>query len=162
MKIRSLSRSHTPHRSDAPSLRSASPLRRRARLLLGRNGRPSSTLGMTLVEIMVVVIIIVLIATAVGVAVMPQFEKARVKSTITDATTIRSAVQLYRLDNNDCPTVEELVEADTIDRTTRTVDAWENGFVIECEGNDIYVVSAGPDGQMGTEDDIDNTGQSAE
>jgi general secretion pathway protein G len=117
---------------------------------------------MTLVEIMVVVIIIVLIATAVGVAVMPQFEKARVKSTITDATTIRSAVQLYRLDNNDCPTVEELVEADTIDRTTRTVDAWENGFVIECEGNDIYVVSAGPDGQMGTEDDIDNTGQSGE
>lgn len=133
-------------------------MKNRLRILGSRGARlrTQSMEGMTLVEIMVVVIIIVLIATAVGVAVMPQFEKARIKSTITDATTIRSAVQLYRLDNNDCPTVEDLVESDTLDRTTRTTDAWENEFTIECDGNDIYVVSAGPDGQMGSEDDIDN------
>ncbi len=87
----------------------------------------------------------------------PQFELHPHKSTITDATTIRSAVQLYRLDNDDCPVVADLIRADVIDPTSRIVDSWENPFRIECEGNDIFVVSAGPDGAFGTLDDLDNT-----
>ncbi len=92
-----------------------------------------------------------------GAICQPQFEPHRHKSTITYATTIRSAVQLYRLDKDDCPTVPDLVRADVIDRTSRIVDSWENPFRIECEGNDIFVVSAGPDGAFDTPDDLDNT-----
>ena len=112
--------------------------------------------GMTLVEIMIVVIIMALIATAVGVAVLPQLQRARVDSTRADAQQVSSAAVLYlgQEPGADCPSVSDLVEAGVVDRTRRTTDAWDHEFVIECEGDDIYVLSAGPDGQMGTEDDI--------
>lgn len=112
--------------------------------------------GMTLVEIMIVVIIMALIATAVGIAVVPQMRRARENQTRSDAAQVQSAAVLYlgQDPGADCPTVEDLVEAGVLDRTRRTTDAWGNAFSIECEGDDVYVVSAGADGQMGTEDDI--------
>ena len=112
--------------------------------------------GMTLVEIMIVVIIMALIATAVGVAVLPRLQKAREDSTKTDAQQIRSAVTLYLGENpaGGCPTMDDLVEGAYLDKSKRTTDAWDNDFVIECEGDNVAVVSAGPDGQFGTEDDI--------
>ena len=36
----------------------------------------------------------------------------------------------------------------------RAVLAWDNDFRIECQGDDVTVHSAGPDGSPGTEDDI--------
>ena len=48
--------------------------------------------GMTLIEIMIVVGIIAMIAGGVAVALVPQLEKARVKTTKTDAQALRSAV----------------------------------------------------------------------
>jgi general secretion pathway protein G len=112
--------------------------------------------GMTLVEIMIVVIIMALIATAVGVAVLPRLEKARVDSTRTDAQAIRSAVTLYLGENpgGDCPSVDDLVEGGYLDSSKRTTDAWDNDFIVECEGDNVTVISAGPDGKRGTEDDI--------
>ena len=41
-----------------------------------------------------------------------------------------------------------------LDSSRRTTDAWDRDFLIECEGDDIIVISAGPDTEMGTEDDI--------
>jgi general secretion pathway protein G len=112
--------------------------------------------GMTLVEIMIVIIIMGLIATAVGIAVLPQLNRARENQTRADAQSVQSAAVLYlsQEPNADCPTVEDLVQAGVLDRTRRTTDAWDRPFQIECEGNDVYVISAGADGQMGTEDDI--------
>lgn len=112
--------------------------------------------GMTLVEIMIVVIIMALIATAVGVAVLPQLEKARIKSTRTDAQSIRSAVTMYLADNpgGSCPGIDDLIEDGTLDSSKRTKDAWEHDFQIECDGMNTNVVSSGPDGQFGSEDDV--------
>ncbi len=112
--------------------------------------------GMTLIEIMIVVIIMALIATAVGVAVLPRLQQAREDTTRSDAQAIRSAVTMYLGENpgGGCPGMEELVEGGYIDRTKRTADAWDNDFAIQCEGDEVIVVSAGADGQMGTEDDI--------
>lgn len=112
--------------------------------------------GMTLIEIMIVVIIMALIATAVGVAVLPRLQKAREESTRTDAQAIRSAVTMFLGENpgGDCPGMDDLVEGGYIDRSKRTTDAWDNDFVIQCEGDNVVVASAGSDGQMGTEDDI--------
>ena len=112
--------------------------------------------GMTLVEIMIVVIIMALIATAVGVAVLPALGRARVNQTRSDAQAVRSAVLFFlgQEPGADCPTMEELVEAGTIDHSRRTTDAWDNPFIIECEGDDIIVRSNGPDGQAGNEDDV--------
>ncbi len=119
--------------------------------------RRAARSGMTLVEIMIVVIIMALIATAVGVAVLPALGRARVNQTRSDAQAVRSAVLLYlgQEPGADCPTMDELVEAGTIDRSRRTTDAWDHPFVIECDGDDILVRSNGPDGQPGTEDDVE-------
>jgi general secretion pathway protein G len=112
--------------------------------------------GMTLVEIMIVVIIMALIATAVGVAVLPQLQRARVTQSRSDALEVRSAVLLFmgQEPGADCPTMDELQEAGVLDSSRRTNDAWDNPFIVECEGDDIAVISNGPDGQSGTEDDI--------
>ncbi len=111
---------------------------------------------MTLVEIMIVVIIMALIATAVGVAVVPQWLKAKETTAKTDAQAIRSAVQLYLMDNNDCPSsAEDLQEGGYLDRSKRAADPWDTPFSIECEAGEIYVVSAGADQTFDTEDDIE-------
>ena len=109
--------------------------------------------GMTLIEIMIVVIIMALIATAVGIAVLPARERANRQATLTDVRTVHGAAENYMLEENECPTMENLV-GEYLNRSARTEDAWGNAFQIECSGNEITVRSAGPDGQMGTEDDI--------
>ena len=113
------------------------------------------TEGMTLVEIMIVVIIMALIATAVGVAVLPQFQKANLRQAATDGQSMRSAVQLYYMDNNECPqSGTALQEEGYLDGSKRAVDPWNNEYRIECQGTEILVTSAGPDEQFDTEDDI--------
>ena len=110
---------------------------------------------MTLIEIMIVVGIIAMIAGGVAVALLPNLERARIDSTKTDAQALRSAATMYVADNpRGCPTVEDLVNNRYLDGSKRTQDAWESPFSIACEGGDIIVTSAGPDMQLGTEDDI--------
>jgi general secretion pathway protein G len=125
---------------------------RRAR----RRARRAAQAGMTLVEIMIVVIIMAMIAAAVGVAVLPRLNEARIQQARTDAQSIRGAVEMYLAQNPsaDCPSVQDLVEARVLSANTRSRDPWDNDFSVECEGDDITVVSAGPDGQMGTGDDV--------
>jgi general secretion pathway protein G len=111
--------------------------------------------GFTLIEIMIVITIFAMMAGGVAVALLPQLEKARLKTTKTDAQGLRSAVMLYVADNpRGCPTVEDLVNERYLDGTRRTTDAWDTPFQITCEDGDIAVVSAGPDLQFNTEDDI--------
>ncbi len=111
--------------------------------------------GMTLIEIMIVITIFAMIAGGVAVALLPRLEEARIKSTKTDAQSLRSAVMLYVADNpRGCPTVEDLVNERYLDGTRRTADAWDTPFQISCEDGDISVLSAGPDLEFNTEDDI--------
>lgn len=112
--------------------------------------------GMTLIEIMIVVIIMAMIATGVAVAVIPQFKKSQEKAAKSDVAAIRTAVQLYQVENpGKCPSVEDLKEERVISKDKRTTDPWDKDFVINCSGNDEPdVFSMGPDMQEGTEDDI--------
>ncbi len=124
----------------------------RARRRLARRRRRE---GFTLIEIMIVITIFAMMAGGVAVALLPQLEKARLKTTKTDAQGLRSAVMLYVADNpRGCPTIEDLVNERYLDATRRTTDAWDTPFQITCEDGDIAVVSAGPDLQFNTEDDI--------
>ena len=124
---------------------------RLARRLAKRNRQE----GMTLIEIMIVITIFAMIAGGVAVALLPRLEEARIKSTKTDAQALRSAVMLYVADNpRGCPTVEDLVNERYLDGSKRTADAWDTDFQITCEGTEIDVISAGPDLEFNTEDDI--------
>jgi general secretion pathway protein G len=117
--------------------------------------RQRSREGFTLIEIMIVITIFAMMAGGVAVALLPQLEKAKIKTTKADAQALRSAVMLYVADNpRGCPTVEELVSERYLDGSRRTNDAWETPYQIVCEDGDISVFSAGPDLEFSTEDDI--------
>jgi general secretion pathway protein G len=110
--------------------------------------------AMTLIEIMVVMVIMALVATAAGFAILPQLRKARVKQTSGDAKAIASAAELYLSEHDNCPTVQELISEKILDQKKNTKDSWGHDFSIECDQDGVTVRSAGPDEQMGTQDDI--------
>ena len=122
--------------------------------------RPSSKrrrrrAGMTLVEIMIVMVIMALVTAAASFAILPRLKEARIKSTQQDAKKIASAAEMYLAENTECPTVEKLVEVKILSSKSRTTDAWDNSYTIECDEDGAIVRSGGPDGQMGTDDDIE-------
>lgn len=123
--------------------------RRRARK---RNRKHLS--GMTLIEVMIVMVIMALVAVAAGFAVMPQLTRARIRQASTDAATIRQMAVAYQIEYDACPSVEDLLEKQIMSSSTTRTDPWGNPFAIECGEAEPAVTSAGPDEQIGTEDDI--------
>jgi general secretion pathway protein G len=111
--------------------------------------------GMTLVEIMIVMVIMALVTAAASFAILPRLKEARIKSTQQDAKKIGSAAEMYLAENTECPTVDKLVEVKILSSKSRTTDAWDNAYTIECDEDGAIVRSGGPDGQMGTDDDIE-------
>ena len=63
-------------------------------------------------------------------------------------------VLAYQLEYDECPSIEDLLEKQIMSSSTTRTDPWGNPFAIECDGVEPTVTSAGPDEQMGTEDDI--------
>lgn len=78
------------------------------------------------------------------------------EQTRTEAQTLRSAVELYRaqLPDASCPMLFELVDRHMLAANSVTEDRWGNAYVIRCVGDDIIVTSNGPDGVLGSPDDI--------
>jgi len=130
---------------------SAQELRRRRR-------RRRNSLGMTLIEIMVVLAIISLILGGVGVMAFNRFKDAQLEDARNNAVLVHSLAEQYQLQKRKCPkNVAELKAAGFAAREAK--DPWGNEFEIRCDTNgSISVVSAGPDGTAGTEDDLSNEG----
>lgn len=95
-------------------------------------------------------------AGAAVVALAPQMGRSFETQTRADAQEVRSAVLLYvgQEAGASCPTMDELEEAGVLDRGRRTEDGWGEDFAVSCAGDDVVVVSSGPDRTFGTEDDI--------
>ena len=140
-----MNESHTEHNT---SPRQQPSRRRRARRARGQQ-------GMTLIEIMIVMVIMALVAAGAGFAIVPQLQKAKIKSTQQDAKAIAAAAEMYLAENKDCPSVQKLIEAKILNKKNHTKDAWDNEFTIECDSDGALVKSGGPDGQMGNDDDIE-------
>jgi len=116
--------------------------------------------GFTLVEIMVVIVILGLLATLVVQNVVGATDEARAQTAQTNCKTIAGAVRLFRAKNGKLPeSLEALVTKDEkgssyLDELPK--DPWGHDFEIR-EGNnpnDWEIISLGPDGASGTEDDI--------
>jgi general secretion pathway protein G len=116
--------------------------------------RRRSREAMTLIEIMVVMVIMALVATAAGFAIVPQITKARIKQSSADAKAVAAGAELWLTENDECPSMDDLLREKILDKNKTTVDAWGNAFTIECDEDGATVRSAGPDEQHGTEDDI--------
>lgn len=126
-------------------------LRARRLALAAKNQR-----GMTLIEIMVVVAIISLVLGGVGIMAFNRFQDAQLDTARNEVVKIRGAIETYRVNKRGkCPkTMEDLKAAGFIDKVAK--DPWGTTYEFKCPGekDQIDVVSAGPDGEMGTADDI--------
>ena len=128
------------------SLQAAAARRRRLRRL--------ERAGFTIVELMIVITIIGLIAGGAAMALLPALEKAKVKQAKLDAKAIGNGVTMWLIDNDGCPTTDQLLQEKILDSKTKTIDPWNQAYEIDCGGGEPTVTSAGPDKQSGTEDDV--------
>ncbi|MBS2029044.1 MAG: type II secretion system protein GspG [Deltaproteobacteria bacterium] len=113
---------------------------------------------MTLIEIMVVITILGLIAAAVGVAVVPQLNKAKVDRAKLDIRNIGNALKLYYTQKGKYPDTGEgigaLVTGKQLESTPK--DPWGHDYVYVLEGGKPVITSYGADGAPGgTDDDAD-------
>lgn len=74
-----------------------------------------------------------------------------IRSTRSDMRVLRSAIVVWMVDFEGCPRLQDLERS----AGTRTKDTWGHAFVIDCRAGEPRVVSAGPDGVLGTSDDLE-------
>lgn len=137
-----------------------------------RRRRPG---GFTLIELLLVVVIIGILAAIVVPKLAGRSEDARIAAAKADLKTLAGAIDRYEVDSGRFPTTEQglaalLVKPSSapepknwkgpyIDGRELPKDPWGNPYVYRfpgernAQGYDLY--SAGPDGQPGTEDDIE-------
>jgi general secretion pathway protein G len=73
--------------------------------------------GFTLIELMVVVVILGILAAVVVPRVMDRPEQARITATKNNIRAIKSALDMYKLDNHQYPTTDQGVGISTKIRT---------------------------------------------
>ena len=106
--------------------------------------------GFTLLEIMVVIVIIGVLASLVVPNLMGNKEKADKQKAVSDIVALENALDMAANYNKE-GYIKRL-----------PADPWGNDYVLVNPGeHGAYdLLSAGPDGEMGTEDDITNWGLS--
>ena len=123
--------------------------------------------GMTLLEIMIVIAILGLLASVIVVAVMNQFENAKINTSKLKLKNVESALNQYKVQVGDFPTQNEGLRAllnppHGLKPFFKGKDVPRDDFGNEFlyynpprkGGGPFEVVSKGADGKEGTEDDI--------
>lgn len=120
--------------------------------------------GFTLIEVMVVVVILAILAALVVPKIMSTPEKARLVRAQQDVLAIKSALDLYQLDNGFYPSTDQGLEALVTQPTTAPIpqswkqggylsnlpiDPWGNSYHYTNDGGQIKVFSYGPSGVPG-------------
>ena len=130
--------------------------------------RRRSRRGFTLIELMVVIVSLGLLAALVAPKFLKRGEEAKVTTTEVQMKNIEQALKLYKLHNSFYPTTEQglkaLVEKPEEDPVPKNwkgpymekipKDAWGNDFIYISDGKQFNLISPGPDGEEGTEDDL--------
>ncbi|MBR3086314.1 MAG: type II secretion system protein GspG [Kiritimatiellae bacterium] len=119
--------------------------------------------GFTLIELLLVIAILGILATIVVPNIAGKPEEAKITATRSSIGGIITAVQAYELSAGKMPeklddlTVETETRAALIGKS-KLIDAWGTPYQYTKKTKFTFEVrSAGPDGQMNTEDDIFDT-----
>jgi general secretion pathway protein G len=127
---------------------------------LARAACKKGSRGMSLIEIMVVLAIISMILGGIGVMAFNRFKDAQLEQAKNQTVQIQQAVEQYMMQKRGkCPkSLQDVKAAGFINKVSK--DPWGNDYELKCPGeqltNSVDVVSAGPDGEFGTPDDIAN------
>ncbi|MFD1801651.1 type II secretion system major pseudopilin GspG [Mixta tenebrionis] len=141
------------------------------------SAKASPQAGFTLLEIMVVIVILGILASLVVPNLMGNKDRADRQKAISDINALESALDMYRLDNHRYPTSEQGLEALVAKPTVEPIppgypeggyirrlpkDPWGNPYRLRQPGeySAVDILSAGADGEYGTDDDISNMVQS--
>ncbi len=117
--------------------------------------------GFTLIEILVAVAIIGILGTVATMSITANLEKAKGTAAKEAVGNIKAAVVNYNLQTKKWPS--DLTALITADGDEEPVleggegaldDPWGNEYKMERSGKKIAVISAGPDGEFGTDDDV--------
>jgi general secretion pathway protein G len=128
----------------------------------------------TLVELLLVLTILAILAGIVLPSMVGRGQQARITRAQTEISTFATALNAYEVDNGSFPKgrngLQALVQKPAnaqnwhgpylADKTTVPLDPWGNAYVYECPGkhnpNSFDLMSMGPDGRVGGNDDISN------
>jgi general secretion pathway protein G len=130
--------------------------------------------GFTLVELMLVLVILGILAGLV----LPKFagrtEQARITAAVTQISTFKTALGAYEVDTGSYPSTQAGLRALVVQppdvvgwrgpylESDVPLDPWQHPYVYEYPGklnpSGYDIISMGPDGQLGTPDDIFNAG----
>ncbi len=130
--------------------------------------------GFTMVELMAMLIIIGLLATLVVTKVASKIDQARVTTTKANLKALHAAVNQFKMDTGRFPAEDEgllaLIERPSdveiwepggyLETTDLPLDGWNREFIYVRYtegGKEFAIVSMGPDGEEGTEDDLLST-----
>lgn len=136
--------------------------------------RPVRPQGFTLVEMLLVVAIIGVLAALIVPKIAGKGEDARIAAAKADITSIGTALDMFEVDVGHYPYgkngLQDLITQPRDaqnwkgpyikDATSLPVDPWHHPYVYEFPGrhtaNSYDLTSMGPDGRLGTDDDIAN------
>lgn len=134
---------------------------------------PARQHGFTLLEIMVVIVILGVLASLVIPSLMGNKDRADRQKAVSDIVTLENALDMYKLDNGQYPTSEQGLKALVVKPTLAPLprnyrsdgyirrlpqDPWGNDYRLVSPGEHgaFDLLSAGPDAQYGSEDDVNN------
>jgi len=132
--------------------------------------RRQAARGFTLIELLVVLVILGILAAVVVPNLVGKTEKAKVAAAKADISNLGGALNNFEVENGRFPSSEEGLQAlvekpgdlpnwkhSYIDKLPP--DPWGHPYIYRCPGNngkDYDLVSGGPDGHEGGDDDITN------
>ncbi len=117
--------------------------------------------GFTLIEILVAVAIIGILGTVATMSITSNLEKAKGTAAKEAVGNIKAAVVNYNLQNKKWPSdLTALITAKGDEDPVleggegALEDPWGTEYKMERSGKRIAIISAGPDGEFGTDDDV--------